>query len=141
MEFPGVLTNHVQFPYGSWFLSLEFLTGVIQFCRISGESLVSLEFSKVKWQILKFQGFFKKVYLQSPMWIFCLEYPISCVYEVMLMVTLILTNFWKSKRTTQSFWIKLKINAFLSIYVNFCQLLCLFTLNLSILFYVSTNWT
>ena len=49
---------------GSWFLTLEFPRGGTQFCRISrGESLFSLEFPKVKWQILKFQREnFGKVY-------------------------------------------------------------------------------
>ena len=48
----------------SWFLTLEFPRGGTQFCRISrGDSLFSLEFLKVKWQILKFQREdFGKVY-------------------------------------------------------------------------------
>ena len=74
MEFPGVLKKfHGKIPrfnwkrsgisrdvaekfmwnfHGYWFLNLEFWKDVTQFCRISrGESLFSLKFPRLKWQI------------------------------------------------------------------------------------------
>ena len=64
LDFPGVLKKgrkkEVEFPgvfkkksceifRGSWFLTLKFPRGVIQFCRISSsESFFSLEFLRVK---------------------------------------------------------------------------------------------
>ena len=42
--------NHVEFPWnGSWFLTLEFLLGVKQFCKISrGQSLYFPEFLRIR---------------------------------------------------------------------------------------------
>ena len=162
MEFPGVLKKeHVEIfgvnlersgisrsvnkscAISIWVLVFD--TGVSKGCNTILQNFWwKLGFSgifKGKVTNLKIPRFFQKSISSTSHVDFLSGIPhLLCIWGK-LMVTLILTNFWKSKRTTQSFWIKLKINAFLSIYVNFCQLLCLFTLNLSSLFYVSTNWT
>ena len=77
VEFPGVFTKnscgnfHCTFT-GPWCLILEFPRGVKQFCRISrSESLFSLEFLRVKWQIQNFHKvFIEKYHLQPP----CLDF-------------------------------------------------------------------
>ena len=70
MEFLGVVRKNWCEMYLSlrfWPWNFQFQTCGTQFCRISsGESLFSLEFLKVKWQIQIFQrGGFRKVYLST----------------------------------------------------------------------------